>query len=207
MVFEQTVQLTNVAEEPEVRRVVLQLDQPTQDGDTEIVLLTNLPAAAADAVRVSELYRQRWTIEGLFHNVTVALRCEINTLAYPRAALLGFAVALVANNLLAVVQAALRAAHGAAATAEVSYYYVAEELAGTYRGMMVAVPEEQWQVFAGMPAAPLAELLRQWAAQVRLRAFRKHRRGPKKKAPPRPLLKNQRHVATAKLLARRGDNG
>jgi hypothetical protein len=133
--------------------------------------------------------------------VTVVLRCETDTLAYPRAVLLGFAVALVANNLLAVVQVALRAAHGADAAAEVSYYYVAEELAGTYRGMAVALPEAEWRVFATLPAAPLAVLLRQWAGHVRLRAFRKHRRGAKKKAPPRPLLKNQRHVATAKLLA------
>ncbi len=45
------------------RRVVLALDTPTRDGDTEVALLCNLWDDRIDAVRLAELYRKRWTIE------------------------------------------------------------------------------------------------------------------------------------------------
>ena len=48
------------------RRVTVELDAPTRDGDTEVHILTNLPAAVASAARVAELYRRRWTIEAAF---------------------------------------------------------------------------------------------------------------------------------------------
>ncbi len=200
---EQDVRLLGVAGTPVVRRVVVRLDRPTQDGDTELAVLTNLPAAAVPAAAVAAAYRQRWRIEGLFQNLTQALACEVDTLAYPRAALLGFALALVAHNILAVVLAALRAAHGAEAAAGLSYYYLAEEIAGTHRGLMIAIPEPHWQVFRDPPVPALAALLRDVAARVRLRAFQKHPRGPKKKPPPRPPCGRIKHVATAKLLAAR----
>src|SRR5262245_62160973 len=76
-------------------------------------ILTNLPARVR-AKAVARLYQKRWTIEGAFQELTVALKCEVNTLAYPKAALFGFCVALLAFNVLAVVKAALRAAHGVA---------------------------------------------------------------------------------------------
>lgn len=51
-------------------------------------------------------------IESAFQYLEGHLHSEINTLGYPQAALLGFCVALVAYNALAVVFAALRAVHG-----------------------------------------------------------------------------------------------
>lgn len=201
-VFEQQVRLTNVAGTPVVRRVVLRLDRPTEDGDTELALLTDLPAAVS-AVRVAEVYRQRWDIEGVFFHLTQALNGEVETLAYPRAALLGFALALVASNVLAVVQAGLREAHGPEAVAELSFYYVAEEIAASYRGMMVAIPEPEWAVWEGRSATEVAGLVRALARRVRLRAYRKHSRGPKRPRPERPRCPRYRHVSTAKLLAGR----
>jgi hypothetical protein len=47
----------------EVRRLRVVLDEPTQDGDTEVMLLTNIPAGDADALMLSGLYLKRWTIE------------------------------------------------------------------------------------------------------------------------------------------------
>jgi hypothetical protein len=44
--------------------------------------------------------------------LTGVLECEQPRLGYPNAALLWFCVTLVAYNVLAVVKAALRAAHG-----------------------------------------------------------------------------------------------
>lgn len=201
-VFEQQVRLTNVAGMPVVRRVVRQLDQPTEDGDTELALLTDLPPGIS-AVRIAEVYRDRWDIEGVFFHLTQALQGEVETLAFPRAALLGFALALVAGNVLAVVQAGLREAHGAEAAGQVSFYYVAEEITGTYRGMMVAIPEPAWAVWRERTAAELAGLLRELAPRVRMQAYRKHPRGPKKPRPERPRCPRYRHVSTAKLLAGR----
>jgi hypothetical protein len=40
------------------------------------------------------------------------LHSEINALGYPKAALFGFCIALLAYNVLAVVKAALRGVHG-----------------------------------------------------------------------------------------------
>ena len=88
------------------RRIVIRLDKPTRDGDTEMAILTNLPARVADAVAVAELYRDRWTLETMFQSLTQMLQGEIAALGYPQAALLGFGVALTAYNVLSTVQAA-----------------------------------------------------------------------------------------------------
>jgi hypothetical protein len=118
-----------------IRRITLVLDQPTRDGDAEIHLRTNVPIAAAAAGTLAELSRRRWTLETAFQELTCHLACEVNTLGYPKAALFGFCVAVVAYNALAVVKASLRSVHGTAKVQEeVSSYYLAEEVAGTYRG-------------------------------------------------------------------------
>ena len=76
-----------------------------------IEVLTNLQAEVAVAAVVAELYRGRWSVEGLFLRLTTVLQCEVNTLGYPPAALFGFRVALAAGNVYAAVKGALRAAH------------------------------------------------------------------------------------------------
>src|SRR5262249_36605696 len=58
-VYEQRLRLEAEGESRVVRRVTVELDQPTTDGDTEIHILTNLPAKKATAARVAELYRRR----------------------------------------------------------------------------------------------------------------------------------------------------
>src|SRR5512132_1782424 len=61
-VFEQELRAANEAGETLfLRRVSVVLDQPTRDGDTEIHLLTNLPAKDAHAEGIAKLYRRRWT--------------------------------------------------------------------------------------------------------------------------------------------------
>jgi hypothetical protein len=66
-----------------VRCVRVRLKEKTRDGDAEVVLLTNLPAEAADAATVAGLYRRRWSVETLFQELTCHLGCEVNTLGYP----------------------------------------------------------------------------------------------------------------------------
>lgn len=184
-----------------VRRVTLVLDQPTRDGEHELSVLTNLPRRTASARRVAELYRDRWRIETAFQEMTLHLRCELNTLGYPRAALFGFATAAACFNVFAVIQAALGAAHGdAVVREEVSHYYLAEELAGTYRGMMIALPEDEWSWLAALSPGRLSGQLRTWAAGIDLSRYRKHKRGPKQRV-QRPEAPGA-HFSTARLLAK-----
>jgi hypothetical protein len=184
-----------------VRRVTVVLDKPTRDGEKIIHLLTNLPAKIR-ATKVATLYLQRWTIEGLFQNLTTLLRCEVNTLAYPKAALFGFCVALAASNVLATVKAAVRGAQRQARVDErLSDYYVAEELAGTYRGMMIALPEAAWQPLADLSERDFVSWLSGIARRVKLERYEKQVRGPKKPRPRRTRFAKAKHVATARLLA------
>jgi len=185
----------------QARLIHVRLKQPTQDGDLEVDILTNLPAEAADAAQVAYVYLKRWQIEGVFHELTMALRCEVNTLGYPKAALFAFAVAVVAYNVLAVLKAALRAVHGEEKVQkEVSGYYVALEWALVYAGMMIALPPQEWDVFGRMSAEELAGYLRDWANKINLAKI--------KKAPPRKPTKEKTkrikdkspHLSTARLL-------
>lgn len=201
---ERTVRLTDEAGNTlECRLVRVQLFTPTRDGEDALQLLTNLPAKVA-AATVAEIYQKRWTIETAFQHLTVALRCEINTLGYPKAALFGFCVALCCYNVLAVTQAALRAKLGEQwVEEELSTYYLADEIAGMYRGMMVALPPARWKCFRRMDAAQMAATLLELVDHIRLSAFQKHRRGPKKPSPKRVYDPKHPHVSTKKLLTAR----
>ena len=203
--FEQAVQVTDAEGQTWTwRRIVLELEQPTRNGDQQLIVLTNLPAEAADAATVAELYRSRWTIETAFQKLEGHLNSELNTLGYPQAALFGFCLALVAFNLYAVVMAALRAAHPEANVDEtVSEYYLAGEIARTSEGLNIAVEEQHWQVFAQADRTQLCALLLALAQRVNLKKLRKSPRGPKKPPTPRTKHKGKPHVSTAKLLAGR----
>jgi hypothetical protein len=140
----------------------------------------------------------------MFQELALTLESEIDTLCYPRAALFGFCVGLVAYNVLSGVKAGLRAVQGEEKVEEdLSAYYVADEIRGTYRGMMIAIPDEEWRVFGEMGVEGLAGVLRELAGRVRWEKFRKAKRGPKKARPKRKHNKNQPHVSTAKLLEAR----
>jgi IS4 transposase len=202
-VYEQAMELEYEGKTLRVRRVTLLLDQPTTDGDTEIHVVTNLPEKKADAVKVAELYRKRWTIEGRFYEVTQTLNCEPNTLGYPKAALLAFCLALMASNAVALLRASLRAVHDVDTVDEMSRYYVALEVREAYVGMMIALPPARWAAFGKLDAIALAEALREVARYVQPRKYRKARRGPKKPPPPKGTYKNGGHISTHKVLQSR----
>jgi hypothetical protein len=130
-------------------------------------------------------------------------------LGYPKAAVLGFCLALVASNLLAVVLAAWRGVHGQEKVDdEVSLSSIANDLATTYHGMMSAIPEVEWDVFARMSPSAMVATLHDWAQRVDLRAYRKSPRGPKKARPKPDGSSKQGQVSTAKfLMARYGEVG
>lgn len=205
-VYEQAVRLENpdTGESLMARRITVQLDEPTREGESQVHLLTNLPSHKANARRVAKLYLERWTIERVFQDLAVALTCEIHTLGYPKAALFGFCLALVAYNAVSLIQAALRAVHGAAKVqAEISWYYVCVHLSKVYTGMMIAVPARHWDIFRRLEVREFAALLQELATRIDLRRFRKHPRGPKKPPPKKISGVKISHVATARILAER----
>lgn len=199
-VYEQAVLLRDGTRQVVARRITLVLKKATRDGDKEIHLLTNLPASKAGAKRIAMLYLHRWKLETAFQELTVHLRCELNTLGYPKAALFAFCVAVACYNVLAIIKGSLRGVHGAKKTEQtLSNYYLANEISGVYRGMAIALPPEEWQEFQTMTTKQLANVLRRWASQIDLEDYRKHPRGPKKPPPKRPNAQF-RHVSTKKLL-------
>ena len=187
-----------------LRRVVLELDEPTRDGETIITLVTNLPVNEVHARVVAKVYQERWLIEGAFLELSTVLQCEVKALCYPAAALFAFCVAVVAYNMLGVLKATLRGTHGAEKIdKEVSGYYIAGELKRVYEGMMIAIPDEYWRVFGAMSSAEFAAFLRETAARVFLPKYKKHPRGPKKPPVKRRHRQDHPHVSTAQLLAAR----
>jgi Transposase DDE domain len=205
--YEQTMGLT----EPDtgatlvVRRITVQLHTPTRQGETELHVLTNLPVTAAPAALISALYADRWTIETAFQPLTVDLACEVDTLGYPKAALFGFCVALVAYNVVALVKGALRAAHGAAYVEDqLSMYYLTLEVAQVATGMEIALGAEPWEIFRQMSTAEFATTLVAIAQRLDTKKYTKHKRSPKKPPPNKLSGKQQTHVSTARILATRG---
>jgi hypothetical protein len=203
VVYEQKLHLQDGDQTLTVRRITIRLNQPTRGDETEIHLLTNLPPEDANAYRVAELYLQRWTIENAFQEIEQALRSEINTLGYPGAALLGFAIAVLTYNALSVTKWAIEGEHSESIQREqLSGYYMAAAIAADYGGMMIALPEEEWtDRFSSLTSKQFAAHLRGCARYVRPDTFRKNVRGPKRPRPKRSSGAIDHHVSTARLLA------
>src|SRR5262247_3078712 len=205
-VYEQAMLVRDPAsgETMQVRRITIELTEPTRDGDTALHILSNVPIPRASAAQLARLYGKRWSIETAFFEITTTLACEINTLGYPKAALFTFCLALLAYNAVSLIKAALRSAHGRQKiNDEVSGYYLSLEIGRTYHGMMIAIPAPHWAYFRELSDKAFAEALRELAASVNLSKYRKHPRGPKKKPPERTPYQNGKHVSTAKLIAQR----
>lgn len=203
-VFEQSVTLGLGEEQLSARRVVLRLDTPTRDGDTEIAVITSLPQSV-DAGTIVGLYRRRWSIETLFARVERNLQGEIAALGYPKAALFGFAVALVAANVFAVVHAAMEVAKRAdktVANMQLSDFAIIHAARSDHNGMAVMFEEDYWKQFCTMTHRAFAKQLIAWAKSSDWQRYRKAVRGPKKPVPKRTRFKGTPHVSTARLLAK-----
>jgi len=199
---EQTIWLQNPdgdGTELEVRRVRLTLDVPTEDGDLVMEFMTNLPAEVTCVV-VAKLYRSRWTVEALFGRLTTVLKCEVNTLGYPPAALFGFCVALASSNVYAGVKGALRCVHGVEVTEKVSDYHLALEVSSVCRGLSIAVSEETWSEIGSWSVERMSEWLVSLAKQTKLSRYPKAKSKPKKPKTPRTRFAEKTHIATSRLL-------
>jgi Transposase DDE domain len=201
---EQELALTNPATQTtmKVRRITIPLRKANDKGEKALYVLTNLPAEKASTRLVSELYSERWTIETAFQQLTQDLRCEIDTLGYPRAALLGFCLACVAYNAVSLVKAAIGAVQGPEFVSEkLSMYYLTLDVARVTGGMQIAIPEKEWQIFRRMSPEEFLATIMDLANRIRPEKFTKHKRGPKKKQPKKTSGKRHKHVSTARVLA------
>jgi IS4 transposase len=187
-----------------LRRILIKLDQPTRDGETELALLTDLTLEQADSLTLARLYVKRWQIETVFQVLTETLQCEHPRRGYPKAALFAFCVTLLAYNILAVIKAAMRVVHGTdKVESEVSLHHVTAEIRRTHAGMMIAVRPPEWVLFRSMSATELAGILRELATQVELSKYKKAPTRTKKPKTPPPHDPKHPHVSTFKILAKR----
>jgi IS4 transposase len=207
-VYEQEVRLAGSdSSELRIRRITVKLLRPTRGKDLEVHVLTNLPAKVA-ARKIADAYLSRWKIEAAFYKLTMVLRCELNTLGYPDAALFGFCLAVVMYNALSTVMAALRVARPEAAASgknnqKLSFYYLADEIAGVWRGMALVVPASCWtKTFAQRTPAQMATLLLSLARHGPIEPFLTNPVRVKKRK-KRRIIQHGGHVSTHKILQQR----
>ncbi|MGB6042574.1 MAG: transposase [Pirellulales bacterium] len=199
MVYEQAMKLSADEDALVVRRITVELDTPTRDGETEIHVLTNLPAKV-DGRTISDVYRLRWEEENAFHVLQMTLTCESTSVGHPRAALLLFCMSMLAYNIRQVIFAALSAEHGDEQVEQVSHFHISKEVSRYTEGMLVALDDEAWDELSPRNDRGLVGILRRIARGIRLVDYQKSRRGPKKKKPNRSRNVKSSHVSTAKLL-------
>ena len=184
------------------RRIQITLDSPTEAGEHTIGLWTNLPMTV-DAATLAQLYRKRWRIEGMFQRLESVLRSEIKSLGHPRAALLGFAVAVLAYNVLSLLQRAVEHAHRPQTPElEVSTYHLSVQVKSGYEGMLIAVPAEHWPSAASQDPQALAQTLLRLAQRILPKQVATSKRGPKTIQPKGYVDARvaSAHVSTARLI-------
>ena len=110
MVYEQSMRITQNPDAIIVRRITIELDKPTRDGDTEIHILTNL-SNNINAKRIADLYLRRWEEETAFYHMQMCLNGELPSLGHPRAALFLFCIGMMAYNILQMLISVLYVEH------------------------------------------------------------------------------------------------
>ena len=200
MVYESPLVISNGTVTMTVRRITVELDEPTREGDKEIHILSNVPEADASACELATLYHQRWEIENAFHVLTMTFACESKSNCKPRCALFQFCMAMFAYNCRQIQLASLCAEHAKESVDRMSQYQVAVDTVSSMDGMLVAIDEEEWEELTPRDVAGLATFLREVSRRVDVRAYRKSVRGPKKPPPKRKRCKNGTHVSTHRLL-------
>lgn len=184
------------------RRIQITLDSPAEAGEHTIGLWTNLPMTV-DAATLAQLYRKRWRIEGMFQRLESVLHSEIKSLGHPRAALLGFAVAVLAYNVLSLLQRAVEHAHRPQTPdLEVSTYHLSVQIKSGYEGMLIAVPAEHWPSAASQDPQALAQALLRLAQRILPKQVATSKRGPKTIQPKGYVDARvaSAHVSTARLI-------
>jgi hypothetical protein len=187
-----------------LRRISVTLAEPTRNNDMELHLLTNLPASVS-AIIGAETYHERWSIETCLEYLAQSLNAEINTLAYPGAAILCFCLALVLFNIMSTLKSLLLKHSTAVDKPELSYYYLALEIAETRLGMDIMINAAHWRQYADMSLVKFVSWMKSVAKHAKLRRYRKHPRGPKRPPPKRLCGRRRPHVSSQRIIeARKG---
>lgn len=184
-----------------VRVVEVELTTPTQSGQTVIRALTDLTEKQAPVI--AAVYLERRTIETAFQELEAGLQSEVSTLAYPRAALFAFGVAVSVYNLLQVVRTTVERQRARRQFQELSGTLMAQEVRSFWAGMSVALDEAPGFPAGDWTAEHMREWLAAWSASMDLTRYAKSVRGPKK---PRPLprdVSKKHHGATHRVLQQR----
>ncbi|QEG39922.1 transposase [Roseimaritima ulvae] len=199
VVYEQKMKLTAADDAMVVRRMTVELDQPTRDGDQVIHVLTNLPNDVL-ATDVAELYRHRWEVETAFNVLQMTLTCEHSGIGHPCAATFLFCSSVLAFNLRQTIFATLFSTHDEEDVEEVSHFHLSKNVSDKTEGMLIAITEDEWTELIPSTIKGVVTLLTRIASKIALADFRKSRRAPKKKKPHRSRNVASSHVSTAKLL-------
>jgi hypothetical protein len=197
-VFEQQGYLESptTGERLKVRRIEMRLKTPTRDGDWILGLFSNLPETVS-AVELGVAYRKRWWIETAFQELEESLAGEIQTLAYPPAALFALCMAFVAYNIMQCIILSIETAQPKQPQ-KISTYYVAHEIAACYRGLDLSTEDHEWKWATKMTPKEMSIFLLENAANINYKNFAK--RPPTKKKTKRKNIKRKNHVSTKKLL-------
>ena len=183
-----------------LRRITVELFEPTVDGDLEIHLLSNVPLSKADTELISLLYRQRWEIEHKFYVAQVAMRCEVDSLNYPKANLFVFCMAMLALNCRQIIFGALYKAFDEEIEEEASHYSVSIEITNGIDGLLVAIDDDTWQSLIPKTFGGRMSWLIKVAGNYDRKRHRKSVRGPKKPPPKKSKYRNGHHLSVQKIL-------
>ncbi len=157
--------------------IIIKRKKPAKDGTKEVILLTNLTIGSRLAVKLADLYLERWKIEEAFRQLTEYLSCEVKTLGYPRAALLAFSLAVTAYNCMRCVKGAMAFRFGTEHVDEnLSMYHLGLHLKQTIPGALIALDESDWCMVDQMSPTEVVIKMKEIAGNICFDRFRKDRR-------------------------------
>ena len=187
----------------EFRLVEVESDRPTRDGRRTIRVPTDVSEETLSAAEVAAKDLERRTIESAFRELAEGVRGEVETLAYPKAALFAFGLAVSVYDLLRVVRRAVERRADPASPVEVSPVLLGQEVSSYAAGLGAALD--------GNPRMPTADWdaprLRAWVDELAGRLvgtrYARSKRGHRKKPRPKSKAANGSHTATARILGQR----
>ena len=124
----------------------------------------------------------------MFGRLESVLHSELGSLGHLRAALLGFAAAVLTHNALALLQRAVEQAYrpppdpplpAASPPLEVSCFHLAQQVRSGYEGLLLALLPEHWPRSDEADPVGLAQHLLRLARNINLRHVATSKRGPK----------------------------
>ncbi|KML55714.1 prevent-host-death protein [Burkholderia cepacia] len=163
----------------------------TLDGSpgTTIAVLTNLPVEQFDACQVMQLSRRRWR-DALPLPLAPVLGATLFGGVPARASLLASGIAAFAYNAFSVMTRVVVGALGLdERDAERVPVHIADSVAATYAGMMIALPPGWWRRYDQLPATTLGQIVRMLAVHVDPRSERRKRRDNRLSAKSQALLR------------------